>query len=269
MLLLLLLLLLLLALTLSRFQARNGYGPFMPGFELVDYGDALQIEEKLAADPSIAGVLLEPLQGEAGVIVPPDGYLSRVREACTAHNALFMADEIQSGLGRTGTMLAVEHDGVRPDVLILAKALSGGVFPVSAVLCDSDIMSVIRPGQHGSTYGGNPVAAAVGTAALNVLLDENLCENSAAAGINFRSGVESMASPLVKLVRGRGLMNAVVINQREDVDAWQVCLKLAENGILAKPTHNTTIRFTPPLTISGAQMDESLEKIERSLKALE
>ena len=200
------------------------------------------------------------------MIVPDAGYLAAVRASCDKHNALLIADEIQCGLGRTGKMLAIDHDGVRPDVLILAKALSGGVYPVSCVLADDDVMLTIAPGQHGSTYGGNPVGCAVGKAALDVLIEEDLIANSAKMGEMFRDGVRSFGSSRVREVRGRGLMNAVVIEERDGIDAWQVCLRLAQLGLLAKPTHNNTIRFTPPLCIDEAQMARALEMIERAVE---
>lgn len=247
-------------------ESKGDFGPFMPGFPVVPYNDAAAIEEALAADPTISAVLLEPVQGEAGVIVPDAGYLAAVRASCDKHNALLIADEIQCGLGRTGKMLAIDHDGVRPDVLILAKALSGGVYPVSCVLADDDVMLTIGPGQHGSTYGGNPVGCAVGKAALDVLIEEDLVANSAKMGEIFREGVRSFASPRVREVRGRGLMNAVVIEERDGIDAWQVCLRLSQLGLLAKPTHNNTIRFTPPLCIDETQMARALEMIERAVE---
>jgi ornithine--oxo-acid transaminase len=242
-----------------------GFGPFMPGFTLIPYNNLEALENVLAADKNIAAFMLEPIQGEAGVVVPHEGYLSKVRELCTKYNVLMIADEVQTGLCRTGKMLACDHEGVRPDILILGKALSGGVLPVSAVLADDEIMLTIKPGEHGSTYGGNPLACAVAKASLEVLKDENLAENAQVRGIQFRARMQELMSKtaLVSEVRGRGLLNAIVIKPfGEHKTAWDVCLMLKENGLLAKQTHGDIIRFAPPLTITEAQMDDACDVIE-------
>ncbi|HEY2349103.1 MAG TPA: aminotransferase class III-fold pyridoxal phosphate-dependent enzyme, partial [Puia sp.] len=215
-----------------------------------------------------AAILIEPIQGEAGVVVPDEGYLSKAYEYCKQANVLFIGDEIQTGLGRTGKMLACDHENVRPDILILGKALSGGLIPVSSVLADDDIMLTIRPGEHGSTYGGNPLASAVAVTALTVLKEENMTENAAKMGNYFRAGLESIHSPFIETIRGKGLLNAVVIHQTHPEAAWDLCMELKENGLLAKPTHGNKIRFAPPLMINQAQMDECLEIIADSLAVL-
>jgi ornithine--oxo-acid transaminase len=239
-----------------------GFGPYMPGFELVDYNN-LESLEAACRDPRVAGFMLEPIQGEAGVVIPDPGYLKQAKAICEKHGVLFIADEVQTGLGRTGKMLACDHEGVRPDILILGKALSGGLFPVSAVLCDDEIMLNIKPGEHGSTYGGNPLACAVATASLNVLRDEKLAENSERMGQLFRQELQELPS-WVEEVRGRGLMNAIVIDRHGPVKAWDLCLKLRDNGLLAKPTHGHIIRFAPPLVIQEAELREGCEIIRRS-----
>lgn len=242
--------------------ATNNFGPFVPGFEVVPFDDIPALENAFQ-DSNVAGFLFEPIQGEAGVVVPQDGYYTQVRELCTKYNVLMMADEIQSGLCRSGTMLAVDHEEVRPDMVILGKALSGGVYPVSAVLADDEIMLCIQPGEHGSTYGGNPLAAVVAIAALEVLKDEKLAENSQKLGKLFRQKLEEINTPLIKLVRGRGLLNAIVIDHEDKNAAWRFCLLLKEHGLLAKPTHGDKIRFAPPLVITEVQLMECVAIIEK------
>jgi ornithine--oxo-acid transaminase len=245
----------------------KGFGPYMPGFELIPYND-LEALAKSLQNKDVAAVLMEPIQGEAGVVVPDEGYLGKAFEYCKKANILFIADEIQTGLGRTGKMLACDHENVRPDILILGKALSGGVLPVSAVLADDEIMLTIKPGEHGSTYGGNPLACAVAITALTVLKEENMMENAALMGAYFRKGLESIKSPFIEIVRGKGLLNAVVIHQTRPDAAWDLCIELKENGLLAKPTHGNKIRFAPPLSINKSQVDECLEIIADSLAIL-
>jgi ornithine--oxo-acid transaminase len=242
----------------------GGYGPYTPGFVKIPYGDAAALEEVLA-DPLVCAFLVEPIQGEAGVVVPPEGYLAAVRELCTRHRVLFVADEVQTGLARTGRLLACDHEDVRPDVLILGKALSGGMYPVSAVLADDEVMLTIGPGQHGSTFGGNPLAARVAVKALGVLLEEDLAGNARRMGEIFRAGLEGMDHPMIDVVRGKGLLNAVVIRPRDGKTAWDVCIRLKERGLLAKPTHDHIIRFAPPLVITEVQVREGLEIIRASL----
>lgn len=244
------------------------FGPFMPGFDVVDYNDLIQLEAALQ-DKNVAAFMVEPIQGEAGVVIPNEGYLAGVRKLCTEYNVLFIADEIQTGLARTGKMLACDHENVRPDILILGKALSGGTMPVSAVLCDDFIMMNIKPGEHGSTYGGNPLACAVAITALQVLKDENMVANAEAMGLLLRSELEKLNSPFIKLVRGRGLLNAIVITHSNPDASWDLCLELMENGLLAKPTHGDKIRFAPPLSITKDQIMECVGIIEKSLKILE
>ncbi|MGZ3658072.1 MAG: ornithine--oxo-acid transaminase [Bdellovibrionota bacterium] len=248
-------------------SSKKGFGPYMPGFSLVDYDDVAALENALS-DKTVAGFMFEPIQGEAGVVIPRDGYLKSVRELCTKHKVLMIADEVQTGLGRTGKLLACDHEGVRPDILILGKALSGGVLPVSAVLADDEIMLNIKPGEHGSTYGGNPLACAVGMAALEVLRDEKLSENAARMGELFRSEMKRLKQPWVQSVRGRGLMNAIVIDKAGPVKAWDICLKLRDNGLLAKPTHDHIIRLAPPLVITEAQMKECCDIIVRTFEEM-
>jgi len=238
----------------------SDFGPFMPGFELINYND-LGALEKACSDPHVAAFMLEPIQGEAGVVIPDEGYLKQAKAICAKHNVLFIADEVQTGLGRTGKMLACDHEGVRPDILILGKALSGGVFPVSAVLCDDEIMLNIKPGEHGSTYGGNPLACRVAMAALKVLKGESLVENSARMGEIFRKELEKLRQPWIKQVRGKGLMNAIVIDPDGPIKAWDLCLSLKENGLLAKPTHDHIIRLAPPLVIKEQEILEACEII--------
>ena len=245
-----------------------GFGPFTPGFVRIPYDDIPALEEALK-DPHVAGFLLEPIQGEAGVYVPHEGYLKKAYDLCKAHNVLFMADEVQTGIARTGKMLACDHEEVRPDILILGKAISGGLMPVSCVLADDEIMLTIKPGEHGSTYGGNPIAAKVSMAALQVIKDEKLEENAERLGKIFRERVKAIKSDRVELVRGKGLLNAVVITPKNGKTAWDVCLKLRDNGLLAKPTHEHIIRFAPPLVINEEQLMEAIGIIEKTLKEFE
>ncbi|MFM7902046.1 MAG: ornithine--oxo-acid transaminase [Bacteroidota bacterium] len=246
-------------------DSRINYGPYLPGFKVVPYDDVAALELALE-DPNVAGFLLEPMQGEAGVVVPKDGYLLNAFNACKARNVLFMADEIQTGIARTGKMLACDHEGFRPDILMLGKALSGGVLPVSAVLADDEIMLCIKPGEHGSTYGGNPLACAVAMEAMQVIQDEKMADNAAHLGEVLRRGLRSLNDDRVKAVRGKGLLNAIVIEPRKGKTAWDLCLKMAENGLLAKPTHGDIIRFAPPLVITEDQINECLEIIAKSLR---
>ena len=245
-----------------------GFGPFTPGFVRIPY-DAIPALEEALKDPNVAGFLLEPIQGEAGVYVPHEGYLKKAYDLCKAHNVLFMADEVQTGIARTGRMLACDHEGVRPDVLILGKAISGGLMPVSCVLADDEIMLTIKPGEHGSTYGGNPIAAKVSMAALQIIKDEKLEENAERLGKIFRERMKAIKSDMVELVRGKGLLNAVVITPKNGKTAWDVCLKLRDNGLLAKPTHEHIIRFAPPLVINEEQLIEAIGIIEKTLKEFE
>lgn len=248
--------------------ARKNFGPFTDGFIKIEYDNLEALEKALESSKNIAGFLVEPIQGEAGVYVPSEGYLAKAKALCEKHNVLFIADEVQTGIARTGKLLAVHHENVQPDVLILGKAISGGVYPVSAVLCNNEIMNVIKPGQHGSTFGGNPVAAAVAIAALEVVKEEKLAENAERLGIILRKGLNEIAerNNLITLVRGKGLLNAIVINSGEDSDlAWEICLKFRDNGLLAKPTHGNKIRFAPPLVMTEDQIKECLEIIEKSL----
>lgn len=246
-------------------SAQINYGPFMPGYEVIPYNDLAALEAALQ-DKNVAGFLLEPIQGEAGVVVPDEGYLSKAAGLCRDANVLFIADEIQTGLARTGKMLACDHEDVRPDILILGKALSGGTLPVSAVLADDDIMLLIKPGEHGSTYGGNPLACKVAIAALQVLKEEHMAENAAEQGEYLRQQLRALNHPNIKTVRGRGLLNAIVIDHADKDAAWNLCIALMENGLLAKPTHGDIIRFAPPLKISKVQIDECVAIISRSLE---
>jgi ornithine--oxo-acid transaminase len=242
----------------------KGFGPYMPGFDLIDYNDLAALE-KACANPDLAAFMLEPIQGEAGVVIPSPGYLKKAKEICEKHKVLFIADEVQTGLGRTGKLLACDHEGVKPDILILGKALSGGVLPVSAVLASDEIMLNIKPGEHGSTYGGNPLACRVAMAALEVLKEEKLAENAEKMGKIFREELSKIKTPWVKEVRGKGLMNAIEVSEKAPVSAWDICLRLKENGLLAKPTHDTIIRLAPPLVINESQVRESAEIIARTL----
>ena len=249
-------------------SARKSFGPFTAGFIKIPYDDIEALEKVLESTKNIAGFLVEPIQGEAGVYVPSDGYLAKAKALCEKHDTLFIADEVQTGIARTGKLLAVDHENVQPDILILGKALSGGVYPVSAVLANDEIMNVIKPGQHGSTFGGNPIAAAVAIAALEVVKEEKLSENAERLGIILRKGLNEIAqkNSLITLVRGKGLLNAIVINSDEESDlAWKICLKFRDYGLLAKPTHGNKIRFAPPLVITESQIQECLAIIERAL----
>lgn len=247
--------------------AKENFGPFMPGFESIPFNDLAALELAFQ-DEQVAAFLFEPIQGEAGVIVPDEGYYTGIRNLCNQYNVLMVADEIQTGLARTGTLLACDHESVRPDIIILGKALSGGTIPVSAVLCDDEIMLTIKPGEHGSTYGGNPLAAAVAIASLEVIRDENLAAQAAKAGEWLRSGLAALESPFISNIRGRGLLNAIVIQHPHKDAAWELCLQLQENGLLAKPTHGDKIRFAPPLMITQAQINECVSIIEKSLHSL-
>jgi ornithine--oxo-acid transaminase len=249
-------------------KAQKNFGPFMPGFIQIAYNDVAALEEALQ-DETVAGFLVEPIQGEAGVVVPDDGYLKKCREACEAANVLFMADEIQTGLCRTGKLLACDHEDVRPDILILGKALSGGMLPVSAVLADDAIMLVIKPGEHGSTYGGNPLACKVAIASLNVLKEEKLAAQAEKLGRYFRVAINNLKSPYIKEVRGKGLLNAIVIEHEERDAAWKLCLELKEHGLLAKPTHGDKIRMAPPLVITEGQIQECMGILKTALSCLD
>jgi ornithine--oxo-acid transaminase len=250
-------------------SSTEGFGPYLPGYTIVEYNDITALE-KVISDPRMAGVVIEPIQGEAGVMVPDEGYLKNVYRLCKEHNVLFAADEVQTGIARTGRMIACEHDDIRPDILILGKAMSGGVFPVSAVLADDEIMLTIKPGEHGSTFGGNPIACAVAREALQVVKDEGLAENAEVLGAVFRLRMQSLVdkTDLLTLVRGKGLLNAIVINDSpESKTAWNICLRLRDQGLLAKPTHGNIIRFAPPLVMNDEQMDECCAIIEGVIAA--
>ncbi|MGK2862441.1 MAG: ornithine--oxo-acid transaminase [Chitinophagaceae bacterium] len=246
----------------------TNYGPFLPGFEIIPYNDLKALAGALE-NKNVAGFLVEPIQGEAGVVVPDDGYLSRAKELCEQANVLFIADEIQTGLARTGKMLACDHENVRPDILLLGKALSGGMMPVSAVLADDEIMLTIKPGEHGSTYGGSPLACKTALVALQVLKEENMAQNAAAMGELLQNELIKLQSKHISLVRGRGLLNAIVIEHSDKEAAWEVCLQLKENGLLAKPTHGDKIRFAPPLIINQKQILECVQIIGKSLSCLD
>lgn len=242
----------------------KGFGPYTPGFIKIPYNNIPALEKALE-NPNVAGFLVEPIQGEAGVYVPDEGYIKKAYELCRKKNVLFIADEVQTGIGRTGKMLCCDHEGVRPDILILGKALSGGVMPISAVLADDDIMLCIKPGEHGSTFGGNPLAAKVAIAALEVIRDEKLPDNAARLGEIFRQELKAFRHDMVEIVRGKGLLNAIVIRPKNGKEAWDVCLALKENGLLAKPTHQHIIRFAPPLVITEEQLREALDIIKKTL----
>ena len=245
----------------------DGFGPFMPGYEIIPYNDLSSLEEAIK-DPNVAAFMVEPIQGEAGVVVPDDDYLLRAYELCKKNNVLFIADEVQTGIARTGKLICCDHHGFKPDLLILGKALSGGVYPVSAVLTSHEIMLTIKPGEHGSTYGGNPLGCKVAMAALRIVKDEMLAENADLMGNYFREKLNQYISKsnIIKLIRGKGLLNAIVINDNEDSNtAWDICLKLKENGLLAKPTHGNIIRFAPPLIINKNQIDQAVEIIIKSV----
>ena len=249
----------------------TNFGPFMPGYEIIPYNDINALKKSLK-DQNVAAFMVEPIQGEAGVVVPDDSYLKKAFDLCKKNNVLFIADEVQTGIARTGKMICCDHYGFKPDILILGKALSGGVYPVSAVLSSNEIMLTIKPGEHGSTYGGNPLGCKVAIAALKVIRDENLCENSLLMGNLFRKELNKYieTSKIVNLVRGKGLLNAIVINDSQDSDtAWKICLKLKENGLLAKPTHENIIRFAPPLIINKTQMNKAIKIIISTLKIFE
>ncbi len=249
-------------------DARNDYGPFTPGIVIIPYND-LKALEKALQDPDVAGFLVEPIQGEAGVYVPDEGYLKKAYDLCKKHNVLFIADEVQTGIARTGKLLACDHEGVRPDILILGKALSGGVMPISAVLADDEIMLTIKPGEHGSTFGGNPLAAKVAIAALEVIKNEKLAENAERLGKIFRDEMKSIKSDMIELVRGKGLLNAVVIRPKGGKTAWDVCLVMKDKGLIAKPTHDHIIRFAPPLVITEPQLKEAISLIREAFKLFE
>ena len=249
-------------------DARDDYGPFTPGFIIIPYNDLKDLENALK-DPDVAGFLVEPIQGEAGVFVPDDGYLKKAYDLCKSKNVLFIADEVQTGIARTGKLLACDHEGVRPDILILGKALSGGVLPVSAVLADDEIMLTIKPGEHGSTFGGNPLAAKVAVAALEVIRNEKLADNAERLGKIFRNEFSTIKSDMVELVRGKGLLNAVVIKPKNGKEAWDVCLAMKDKGLIAKPTHNHIIRFAPPLVITEKQLMEAIGLIKEAFKLFE
>ncbi len=249
-------------------EARKNFGPYTPGFVKIPYNDLNALQNALERTPNVAGFLVEPIQGEAGVFVPDDGYLNSAKSLCENYNVLFMADEVQTGIARTGKLLALDYENVKPDILILGKALSGGAYPVSAVLADNDIMLVIKPGQHGSTFGGNPIAARVAIAALKVIEDENLAQNAYQLGQLFRSELNKFIkiNNLVKLVRGKGLLNAIVIDDTDTSNAaWNICVQLKENGLLAKPTHGNIIRFAPPLVINKEQLLDCISIIKETI----
>jgi len=253
-------------------NARKNFGPYTAGFISIAYDDLEALENVLKTQKNVAGFLVEPIQGEAGVYVPSEGYLAKAKELCEKHNLLFIADEVQTGIARTGKLLAVHHENVQPDILILGKALSGGAYPVSAVLANDSIMNVIKPGQHGSTFGGNPIAAAVAIAALEVVQEEKLAENATYLGNIFREKLDNyiQTSTMATLVRGKGLLNAVVINDTEESDtAWNICMKLRDNGLLAKPTHGNIIRFAPPLVMNEEQLLDCVSIIIKTLKEFE
>ena len=252
-------------------SSTNGFGPFMPGYEIIPYNDLKSLEKSLK-DPNVAGFMVEPIQGEAGVVVPDENYLPEAFKLCKKNNVLFIADEVQTGIGRTGKMLCCDHFGIKPDILILGKALSGGVFPVSAILSSNEIMLTIKPGEHGSTFGGNPLACKVAIAALNVIKEEELARNADKLGIIFREKLNNYikGSSIVQSVRGKGLLNAIIINDDNDSNiAWNICLKMASKGLLAKPTHGNIIRFAPPLIINKNQLDNCITIIISALKEFE
>lgn len=249
-------------------DATNDYGPFTPGFIIIPYNDIQALETALK-DPDVAGFLVEPIQGEAGVFVPDEGYIKKAYDLCKKNNVLFIADEVQTGIGRTGRLLACDYENVRPDILILGKALSGGVMPISAVLADDGIMLTIKPGEHGSTFGGNALASKVGIAALEVIRNEKLAENADRLGKIFRGELNNINSDMIELVRGKGLLNAVVIRPKGNMTAWDVCLAMKENGLIAKPTHEHIIRFAPPLVITEQQLREAISIIKDTFKQFE
>jgi len=246
-------------------SCRARFGPFMPGMPIVNYNDLEDLERELS-NPNCAAFMVEPIQGEAGVVVPDPGYLKGVRDLCDKYNVLWIADEIQTGIARTGKMLACDHENVKPDLVTLGKALSGGMYPVSAVLANDEVMLTIKPGEHGSTYGGNPIACAVAMAALDVVEEENLCENAEILGEFLRKELVGLNSEHIELVRGKGLLNAIVIRETEKVNAWDICVDLKDNGLLAKPTHGNIIRFAPPLVMTKSQMEDCIGIIDKTLK---
>ena len=246
----------------------EGFGPYMPGYDLIPYND-LELLEKELKDPNVCAFMVEPIQGEAGVVVPDVGYLAGVRKLCTKYNVLFIADEVQTGIGRTGRMLACDFEDARPDILILGKALSGGVFPVSAILADDEVMLCIKPGEHGSTFGGNPLACKVAMAALDVVVEEKLAQKAEHLGKIFRDNLQAVNSDMISLVRGKGLLNAIIIKPKDGIEAWDVCLKLRDNGLLAKPTHGDIIRFAPPLVITESQLLDCISIIKNTILSFE
>jgi len=248
-------------------SSKTGFGPFISGYETIEYNNVQSLATALK-DKNVCGFLVEPIQGEAGVVVPDEGYLATCFEMCKAANVLFIADEIQTGLARTGKMLAIDHENIKADILILGKALSGGVLPISAVLCNDEIMLNIKPGEHGSTYGGNPLACKVAIAALQVLKDENMSENAEKLGEYFRTQIRNLNSPFISLVRGKGLLNAIVIKHENKDAAWDLCVNMMQNGLLAKPTHGDKIRLAPPLVITQTELDECVNIISKSLEVL-
>ena len=244
------------------------FGPYMPGYDLIPYNDLDALERELK-DPNVCAFMVEPIQGEAGVVVPDEGYLAGVRRLCTKYNVLFIADEVQTGIARTGRLLATDYEDARPDLLVLGKALSGGVFPVSAVLADNEVMMCLKPGEHGSTFGGNPLACAVAQAALEVVIDEELAANANKLGMRFREAMQELveSTELVSAVRGKGLLNAIVINDKPDSStAWDLCVALKDNGLLAKPTHGNIIRFAPPLVMTAAQLEDCIAIIAKTVR---
>lgn len=248
-------------------DAKKDFGPYTPGFITIPYNNLKALEGALQ-DPDVAGFLVEPIQGEAGVFVPDEGYLAKAADMCKQKNVLFIADEVQTGIARTGKLLACDHENVKPDMLILGKALSGGVYPISAVLANDEIMMCIKPGEHGSTFGGNPIAAKVAVAALEVIRDEKLAANAERLGKIFRDEIKKIQNDRIEIVRGKGLLNAIVIRPKNNTTAWDVCLKMAENGLLAKPTHDHIIRFAPPLVINEEQIHKAVEIIRKSILAM-
>lgn len=246
-------------------DAYNQYGPYTPGFVNIPFNDVVALEQALS-DPDVAAFLTEPIQAEAGVYIPEDGFLKAARDLCDQYNVLFIADEIQTGIARTGKMLAVDHENVRPDILILGKAISGGMYPISCVLANNEVMLTIKPGEHGSTYGGNPIAAAVAMEALQIIKDEKLEENATKMGELFRKEMKAFDSPFIEEVRGKGLLNAITIKPTNGKEAWDVCVSMKEEGLIAKPTHGHIIRFTPPLTINEAQMTDAIGRIQKAMR---
>jgi ornithine--oxo-acid transaminase len=247
-------------------DSRREFGPYTPGFEVIPYNDLAALEKALD-DENVAGFLVEPIQGEAGVNVPDDGYLAGAFNLCKKKNVLFIADEIQTGIARTGKLLAVDHENVKADILVLGKAISGGMYPVSGILCRDEIMLCIQPGEHGSTYGGNPLGSAIARAALEVVENEKLADNAAYLGEYLRNELREFNSERIKLVRGKGLLNAIVINEKDGITAWDICIRMMENGLLAKPTHGDIIRFAPPLVINKEQLDACIDIIKRSINS--